>query len=94
MNCAGNCLTTADWHQLIDEDAWRVVACPKEIPLGTKIYIEDYWTVTCHDRWWAIKKTGSSYHIDIRAWAGMTWLNNIEQNIVYNPWTRKGYLIY
>lgn len=93
MNCAGDCLVTANWHRLVQEEAGKVVACPKEIPLGSQIYIEDYGIVTCHDRWWAIKKKWSSYHLDLWTWIWNEGLYNLEKNIVYNPWPRKWYII-
>ena len=93
VNCQGDCMSTADWYKLKAEDAGKVVACPKEIPLGSKIYITDYWTVICHDRWWAIKKRGKYYQLDIWSWPGFEWLQNILKNKIYNPWVRTGYII-
>lgn len=93
MNCQGNCLVTADWHQLTDDDEWIVVACPPKYPLWSQFYIEDYWVVTCHDRWWAIQMQWDVVRIDIRSGIWDRWRRNIEQNIIYNPWIRKWYLI-
>lgn len=72
VNCAGDCLVTADWHQLTDADMYKSVACPKDYPLGTKIYLEWVWVVVCHDRWWAINWN----RIDMRCWIWTTALDN------------------
>lgn len=98
MNCQWNCLITADWHELKSEEAWKVVACPTEIKAGTKIYIEDYGIVTCHDRGARITKDKDwIYHLDLRAWIGEQWVLNIidpkQETYVYNPWIRRWYLI-
>ena len=50
INCQGNCLVTANGHQLTDADKYKSVACPKEYPLGTKIWLEGIGTVVCNDR--------------------------------------------
>lgn len=72
MNCAGDCLVTADWHPLTDDDMYKSVACPKDYPLGTKIYLEWVWVVTCHDRGWAI----TNNRIDMRCWIWDKALDN------------------
>ncbi len=54
VNCQWDCLYTANWHHLTDNDMYKSVACPKEYELGTKIYLEWVWEVVCNDRWWAI----------------------------------------
>lgn len=72
INCAWDCLVTADWHQLTDADMYNSVACPKEYPLWTRIFLEWVWVVTCHDRWWVI----NGNRIDMRCWIGTNALDN------------------
>lgn len=88
INCQWDCLTTADWHQLKSSEAWLVVACPKEYALGTRFYVEWLWTVTCHDRWWAIVSQWETIRLDIWSWIGMEWLNNILHNKIRTGKTR------
>ncbi len=71
MNCglqkdgsAGDCSTTANGYKLKAEDAYKVAACPPEMPFGTKLNIDGIGTVTCVDRGSAIKNK----KIDV--WAG------------------------
>ena len=80
INCQWDCLTTADWHQLNSSEAWLVVACPKEYPLGTKFYIEWLWTVTCHDRGWAIVTQWEKIRLDVWSWIWDEWRINIQKN--------------
>ena len=80
-----NCWASAIWNnwcsipanniKLKDSDSQKVVACPWELPLWTKLEIKDYWWVTCVDRWSAIKWK----RLDLWAWYGMKWLEYIEQ---------------
>lgn len=88
INCQGDCTTTADGHQLTSEEAGLVVACPKEYPLWTKFYLEGLWTVTCHDRWWAIVKQWDTVRLDIWSWLGNEGLNNIMTNKIRTGKTR------
>ena len=98
MNCQGNCLRTADWHELKQEEAWKVVACPKDFPSWTRIYIENYWEVVCHDRGaWINKDKNGVYHLDL--WCGI-WEQGVlnikdqkQKTYCYNPWPRKWYVI-
>lgn len=92
INCQGDCLTTADWHQLKSSEAWLVVACPKEFALWTKFYVEWLWTVTCHDRWWAIVKQWDSIRLDVRSWIWIDWLHNIQWNKI-RTWKTRWYVI-
>ncbi len=74
-----DCLYPADWKLLTEKDVWVAYACPKAIPLWTKIRLEfDWWTVdwVCRDRWWAIKWM----RLDNRCWYGDEWLENIYKN--------------
>ena len=64
MNCAGDCLVTANGHQLTNNDKYRSVACPKQYPLGTKINLEWVGIVVCNDRGVAINWN----RIDMRCW--------------------------
>lgn len=73
INCSGDCLVTADGYRLKPEDAYKVAACPPEMPFGTKLNIQGIGTVTCHDH-------GSAIHgkrIDIWAGGGEEGLRNI-----------------
>lgn len=72
INCAGDCLVTANWHQLTDKDKYKSVACPKEYPLGTKIWLDGVGEVVCNDRWGAINWN----RIDMRCWIGDDALDN------------------
>lgn len=72
VNCQGDCLVTASGYRLKPEDAYKVAACPPEMPFGTKLDIEGM-TITCVDRGSAIKGD----RIDIWAGEGITGLNNI-----------------
>lgn len=88
INCQWDCLTTADWHQLKSSEAGLVVACPKEYVLWTKFYVEWLWTVTCHDRWWAIVSQWETIRLDVRSWIGDTWRINIQTNKIRTGKTR------
>lgn len=92
INCQWDCLTTADWHQLQSSEAGLIVACPKQYPLGTKFYVEWLWTVTCHDRWWAIIKQWDTIRLDVWSWIGDEWRLNIQQNKI-RTWKTKWYVI-
>jgi 3D (Asp-Asp-Asp) domain-containing protein len=59
-----DCSHTADGHLLTPADAYKVAACPPEMPFGTKLQIDGVGTVVCHDHGGAIKKK----RIDV--WAG------------------------
>ena len=61
----GDCLHTANGYKLTPQDAYKVAACPPEMPFGTKLEIDGIGTVTCVDRGGAIKQK----RLDI--WAGI-----------------------
>lgn len=66
INCGpGSCLDTSDGTHLNDDMAFKVAACPKNYPSGTKFYIETIGEVVCHDVGGAIK----GKRLDI--WAGI-----------------------
>lgn len=65
INCSGDCLVTADGYRLTEADAYKVAACPPEIPLGTVLHIAEIGYVTCHDHGGAIK----GHRLDV--WAGI-----------------------
>lgn len=90
MNCSGNPLVTANWHQLTDADKYKSVACPKEYPLWTRIYIEWVWEVTCNDRGSAIKTKNWEVRIDMRCWIADDALDNWSK---CPTWKRKWYII-
>lgn len=55
INCWwGSCEHTADGTILNDKLAWKVMACPMQYPHWTRMMIEWFWVVECHDRWWLI----------------------------------------
>ena len=94
MNCQWDCTMTAWKHRLVPEDAGKVVACPKDFKFWTKLYITDYWEVTCRDRWaWINKDKDWVYHLDLRSGIGEQWVTNIRKNIVRNPGVKTGYVI-
>lgn len=86
MNCAWNCNITANWHILTDDDMYKSVACPKEYPLWTKIYLEWIGEVICNDRWWAINWN----RIDM--WCGI-WDKALDNWNNCPTWQRKWYII-
>lgn len=90
MNCSGNPLVTANWHQLTDADKYKSVACPKEYPLWTRIYIEWVWEVTCNDRGSAIKTKNWEVRIDMRCGIADDALDNWSK---CPTWKRKWYII-
>lgn len=93
MNCSWDPLTTANGHKLQKWEEWKVWACPLEF-LNKTIYIEWYWEFKCVDRGAAITKRWNIVRVDIRAWIWDEGRINIEQNKVWNPWDRKGYILY
>lgn len=86
MNCAWNCNITANWHVLTDDDMYKSVACPKEYPLWTKIYLEWIGEVVCNDRWWAINWN----RLDMRCWIWDKALDNWNN---CPTWIRVWYII-
>lgn len=90
MNCSGNPLVTANWHQLTDADKYKSVACPKEYPLWTRIYIEWIWEVTCNDRGSAIKTKNWEVRIDMRCWIADDALDNWSK---CPTWKRRWYVL-
>lgn len=79
INCwlESDCLNTASNTSLNKDMYWKIVACPKWIKFWTKIYLENYWVVTCLDRWGAIEKSGNVIDLDLRMWKGDIGLNNL-----------------
>lgn len=92
INCSWDPMVTSDWHQLNDNEWWKVVACPKDIKLWTKLYIEWIWEVTCHDRWWKIIKQWDTYRIDLWMWQWQAWLDRIMNNKI-RWWNYRWYII-
>lgn len=92
INCHGDCLVTADWHQLQSSEAGLVVACPSQYPLGTKFYVEWLGTVTCHDRGWKIVVQWDTIRLDVRSWIGDEWRLNIQQNKI-RTWKTRWYVV-
>lgn len=86
INCAGDCLVTANWHQLTDNDKYKSVACPKKYKLGTKINLEWVGIVVCNDRGWAINWN----RLDMFCGIGDDALDNWEK---CPTWTRKWYIV-
>jgi len=93
-----NCGCDINWHQLYDctkpadgkllkaEDAYKIIACPPELKLGTKMWFDGLWTVTCRDRGWAIKNN----RLDLRVGYGDKWVEEMLKN--YNP-IKNGYVL-
>lgn len=91
MNCSGDPLVTANWHKLTNADKYKSVACPKEYPLWTRIYIEWIWEVTCNDRGSAITtKDNWEVRIDMRCWIADDALDNWNK---CPTWKRRWYII-
>ena len=91
MNCSGDPLVTANWHKLTDADKYKSVACPKEYPLWTRIYIEWVWEVTCNDRGSAITtKDNWEVRVDMRCWIADDALDNWNK---CPTWKRRWYII-
>lgn len=76
MNCGeGSCFHTADGYELSAKDELAVVACPRDIDMGTHLFIEWLWEVVCHDRGGSIAKK----RLDVWNGIGDTGLNNIKK---------------
>lgn len=73
VNCHGDCLVTADGYRLKPDDAYKVAACPPEMPFGTRLAVEGLGTVTCHDHGSAI----NGKRLDIWTGVGIDGLRNI-----------------
>ena len=92
MNCGagaiGNdgCLYPADGKILTNADKNKVVACPKEYKLWTKIYLEGIWVVTCRDRGGAIKGN----RLDMYCWI---WEWALDNRKSCHTWPRQWYVI-
>lgn len=86
INCQWDCLYTANWHKLTDNDMYKSVACPKEYPLWTKIYLEWIGEVICNDRGWAI----NGNRLDMWCWIGDKALDNWS---TCPTGTRRGYVL-
>lgn len=83
VNCLGNCLSPADGHgEMKQSMAYKIVACPKEYPFGTKFIIEGVGTTVCRDRGGMIKKEENTVRLDIWAGIGMDGLRKIENSPV------------
>lgn len=81
MNCglnadgsAGDCLTTASGYKLKKDDAFKIVACPPEIPFHTKMELEGVGVVICEDRGGAIK----DHRLDLWAGIGMEAISKLK----------------
>lgn len=73
VNCSGDCFKTADGTDLHEVKAFSIAACPPTMKMGTRLQIEGYGIVTCHDHGGAIK----GKRIDIWAGIGDVGLQNI-----------------
>ena len=82
------CINPADWYPLTPQEAWKVVACPSYIPLGSKLYIsKDTYAnrreVVCRDRWGVIKEG----RLDLRVWFWEVWMLNLNKTTgLYERW--------
>jgi 3D (Asp-Asp-Asp) domain-containing protein len=86
MNCSWDCTITANGTKLTNDLVEKIASCPPTYPLWTKLRIEDWIEVTCVDRGWSIE----GKRLDVWAWLGIDWLNNIKQNKVIT-WYRNIY---
>lgn len=73
INCFGNCMSTASTLNLSSVTPYTTVACPPELPFGTRLGIKEIGRVTCVDRGGAIK----GRRLDLWAGVGMDGLNRI-----------------
>ncbi len=89
MNTSGDPFTTADGYVLSEKDTHRVVACPPNFKMGTKLFIEWIGNVVCHDRGWAIKNK----RIDLWAGIGDEGKNNIYRYAREYAWPHRVYLV-
>lgn len=90
MNCwHGDCLDTANGYILKPEDAHKVIACPSNFDFWTRFFIEDIWEVVCYDRGGAIKNK----RLDLWAWIGEEWLDNVYKYARLYAGQKKVYLI-
>lgn len=87
-NCGGDCLITANGYKLKAWDEYKVFACPKDIPLWTRLFIEGIWEGRCLDRGGYIRNK----RLDI--WVGI-WEDGIEnlRSKRANDTLRKVYII-
>ena len=75
-----SCDVAASWLPLINDYAWKVVACPPEFSIWRawtkreKLMIEWLWIVECVDRWWSIKWK----HLDLFVWVWEVWKANFD----------------
>jgi 3D (Asp-Asp-Asp) domain-containing protein len=90
INCAWDCLVTANGHQLTNNDKYKSVACPKEYPLGTKIWLDGVGEVVCNDRGSAIKTKNWEVRLDMRCWI---WDDALDNWSKCPTWKRKWYII-
>lgn len=74
VNCQGDCLVTASGKRLDNSLAGKALACPKNYPFGTQIYIEDWGIATCWD------VGGAIVHGRLDLWVGSntSGLNNVK----------------
>lgn len=97
MNCwlnkdwtPSDCSHTANWYKLKKGDEWLIWACPqwlkwKHIQIDMWFGKQDFY---CADVWSAIIWN----RLDIWAWYGQEWYDNIKQGKVKNTGTAKIYL--
>lgn len=78
VNCSGDCLVTADGYRMSPEDAGKVVACPPDLPFGTRLWVQSIGEVVCHDHGSAI----NGKRLDLWAGQGMDGLNAILTNSI------------
>lgn len=85
INCHGDCLSTASAYRLSEKDVYKVVACPKIYPFGTK-FIVNGDTFTCWDRGGAIIEDQNMIRLDIWAGIGTDAIDRIKNTSVpYDP---------
>lgn len=81
-----SCLHTSSWLPLKNKYARKVVACPREYPIGTKFYVSWLWFLECMDRGWAIRGN----RLDVRMWFGDYALDNWDWSYA---WPRLWYVL-
>lgn len=89
INCEWDCFKPANGHLLSDDQWGKVVACPPNIPLRSKLLIEGIGEVTCHDRGWAIKWR----KLDIWMWVGDAGVDRLYAKATTYKGERQVYLL-
>lgn len=89
VNCQWDCFKTANGHLLSDDQWGKVVACPPNIKLWSRLLIEWIGEVTCQDRGWAIKWR----RLDVWMWVGDAGVDRLYGKVTTYRGERQVYLL-